>query len=107
MTAITARAWALALALLVLGAALPAQAAGPVERACLQAARPGASRALCNCIQRAADATLSRGDQRMAASFFRDPDRAQQIRQSDRVQHEDFWQRYKGFASTAEYYCRG
>ena len=78
---------ALSLALpLIAGAA----GAGTVERACLRSDRP-ASRALCGCIQQAADVTLSRRDQRLAASFFRDPHQAQVVRQSDRGRDEAFW----------------
>lgn len=79
--------------------------AGSIERACLKADRKAASRSLCGCIQDAADLTLSRGDQSMAASFFSDPQKAQDIRQSDRASHEAFWKRYKNFGSTAEAYC--
>ncbi|SIO54446.1 hypothetical protein SAMN05444722_3364 [Rhodovulum sp. ES.010] len=93
---------ALAAALAVLS--LPAQA-GPIERACLSSDRPGTSRGLCGCIQNAADLTLTRGDQRQAARFFRDPHQAQVIRQSDRRRDADFWQRYKRFGDTAAAYC--
>ena len=43
----------------------------------------------------------------MAAEFFDDPHRAQEIRQSDRRSHEAFWQRYKNFGQTAEIFCQG
>lgn len=79
-------------------------AAGPIERACLGSDRAG-SAPLCRCIQRVADATLRRGEQRMAARFFREPHRAQEIRQSDSPRHEAFWQRYKYFGSAAELNC--
>lgn len=48
---------------------------------------------------------MSKRDQRMAARFFRDPDRAQEIRMSDRPSHEQFWDRYKAFSATAEAFC--
>ncbi|KCV81021.1 hypothetical protein ATO10_14504 [Actibacterium atlanticum] len=83
----------------------PAAQAGTIERACLKADRKAASRSLCGCIQDAADLTLSKGDQKMAASFFSDPHRAQEIRQSDRSSHETFWKRYKQFGQTAQVYC--
>ena len=79
--------------------------AGPIERACLKADRPAASRALCGCIQSVAGAILSRSEQRKAASFFKDPHKAQEIRQSDRRSHEAFWKRYKRFAASAEATC--
>lgn len=78
--------------------------AGTIERACLASDRPK-SRALCGCIQQAADVTLNGRDQKQAAQFFADPHRAQQIRQSGRPSDEQFWTRYKNFGATAEAYC--
>lgn len=91
--------------LVVVGTATQAMAVGIVERACLGSSRQAASRAVCSCIQQAANLTLSGSDQRIASDFFRDPDKAQQIRQSDRQAHESFWQRYKQFGATAQAYC--
>lgn len=88
-----------------LAAATPVSA-GTIERACLGSDRPGTSRSLCNCIQDAADLTLSTRDQRLAATFFRDPHRAQEVRTSDRRSDEAFWDRYRSFGSTAEAFCR-
>lgn len=79
--------------------------AGMIESACLKSSRKGVSRQLCGCIQQAADLTLDRSDQRMAAKFFRDPHQAQEVRQSSSRSHEAFWQRYKEFGSTAEAFC--
>lgn len=92
-------------ALILLMTALPAQAS-VIERACLKADRPAATRQLCRCAQGAADRTLSERDQRLAATFFKDPDRAQEIRQSDRSSHESFWKRYKQFWDQAQRSCR-
>lgn len=89
-------------AFLALGAA-PALA-GPIDSACMKAGR-AADRALCGCIQQVANSTLSRGDQRKAAAFFKDPHKAQEVRQSSRRSDEAFWLRYKNFAATAEAYC--
>lgn len=80
-------------------------AAGPIEQACLNSDRPGVSRGLCGCIQRAADRTLSRGEQRQAARFFRDPHQAQVVRQSPSSRDAAFWQRYKRFGATAADQC--
>lgn len=77
-----------------------------IERACLGSERAGGNRALCGCIQDAANMTLSQSDQRLAASFFKNPDRAQEIRQSPSRQHEIFWKRYRAFGETAEAFCR-
>lgn len=78
--------------------------AGPVDGACEKFARR-ANTAMCGCIQQVADQTLSRSDQRQVAGFFKDPDKAQQVRMSDRPSDNDFWARYKRFAETAEAYC--
>lgn len=83
-----------------------AVAAGDIERACLGSERASGNRALCGCIQDAADLTLSTSDQRRAAGFFRDPHQAQVVRQSDRRSDEVFWDRYKQFGEAAETFCR-
>ena len=92
-------------AVLVLLAGIGAAEANTIRNACLKGERKANPR-LCTCIQTAADRTLSRKDQRLAATFFRDPDRAQEIRQSDRRAHEVFWQRYKSFGAFAASICR-
>jgi hypothetical protein len=88
------------------GAAFVAGAAqaGPIERACLRSDRDAAS---CSCIQQVADMTLSGGDQRLAAKFFADPERAQNVFLSKRASDDAFWDRYKNFGATAEAYCAG
>lgn len=85
-------------------AAVPA-GAGVIERACLSSERGGGNRALCGCIQQAADRTLNGRDQRTAARFFSEPDRAQQVRQSDRRSDREFWERYRAFGYFAEASC--
>jgi len=79
--------------------------AGVIERACNGSDRESASQALCGCLQDVADLTLSGTEQRLAASFFRNPQKAQDIRQSERATNERFWQRYKNFGETAEAFC--
>jgi hypothetical protein len=96
----------MAIAVLAAWAAVGVGEAGTIERACLASDRPK-TRALCGCIQKAADVTLSGRDQKMAARFFTDPHRAQVVRQSDRSNDEQFWTRYQRFGATAEAYCRG
>ncbi len=98
------RAGALIAAALLLSA--PAAEAARIERACLKSDRTAASAPLCGCIQRVADQILTRSDQRLAAKFFKDPQMAQDVRQSDRSNHEDFWRRYKAFGQTAQRVCR-
>lgn len=79
--------------------------AGTITRACMKSDRKAANRRLCSCIQKAARKTLSSSDQRLAASFFKDPHRSQEIRQSDRSSHETFWKRYKKFGERAQQMC--
>ena len=85
---------------------LPAFAsAGAIERACLSSEQANGNRTLCSCIQQAADRTLSAKDQRFAARLFRDPDRAQKVRMSDRRSDELFWERYESFGAFAQVVC--
>lgn len=79
--------------------------AGAIDNACLRGGRTS-SAGLCACIQRAADLTLSRADQRRAARFFKDPGEAQEVRASKRASDNAFWARYRNFTDTAEAYCR-
>jgi len=80
--------------------------AGAIERACLSSNRDAANRNLCGCIQEAANLTLTKSDQKLAASFFRDPHKAQVVRQSDNRGHEAFWERYQNFGATAQVFCK-
>lgn len=95
----------LALAGLVLPLAAEAVQASTIQTACMRSDRPQATRALCSCIQSVADGTLTRADQRQAARFFRDPDRAQTVRMSSNERDRAFWQRYRAFATAAEQRC--
>ncbi len=83
-----------------------AQGSDLIRKACLKAGRVGTTHSLCRCIQQVADIKLkTRKDQRLAASFFKDPHKAQEIRQSDNAGHERFWDRYKIWGATAEEVC--
>ncbi|MEP2531334.1 hypothetical protein [Shimia sp.] len=79
--------------------------ASTMSRACLRSDRPAATRSMCRCIQQVANQNLSRTDQKMAATFFSEPHKAQVIRQSDRSSHEKFWLRYKEFGSVVAASC--
>ncbi|MDR5652104.1 hypothetical protein [Ruixingdingia sedimenti] len=81
--------------------------AGAIENACIQSDRSRGNRALCGCIQQAADMTLRNADQRRAAGFFRDPHQAQEVRMSKSNADNEFWQRYRSFISAAEGMCAG
>ena len=83
-----------------------AASAGPIERACMASDR-GGNRTLCGCIQQAADMTLSGGDQRRAAKFFKDPEAAHATWTSQSKADDAFWDRYKSFGQTAQAYCAG
>ncbi|WP_261384542.1 hypothetical protein [Vannielia litorea] len=83
--------------------AAPAQAK-VLERACNKSDR-GASRSLCSCIQRVADFELTRSEQKKGAKFFKNPQLAQDTRQSDRSDNEIFWRKWKKFGSSAAASC--
>lgn len=83
------------------GAAL----AGPIGNACMDSPRAKGDRALCNCIQEAADRTLRRSEQRRAAKFFKNPDEAQKVRMSKSNGDNEFWARYRSFGDMAEAFC--
>ena len=51
--------------------------------------------------------TLSGGDQRRAAKFFKDPEAAHATWISQSKSDDAFWDRYKSFGQTAEAYCAG
>lgn len=97
---------AMALAVPALSFSSTTAEAKRIEQACMRSDRNRASAPLCGCIQRVADQVLTRSDQRLAAKFFSDPQLAQDIRQSDRRKHEEFWLRYRNFGSTAQRVCR-
>ena len=78
---------------------------GPIGSACLSGGRDAATPSLCSCIQRVADQSLSRSEQRRAAGFFSDPQRAQDTRQSDNASDEAFWRRYRAYADRAASVC--
>jgi hypothetical protein len=67
--------------------------------------REARSRALCGCIQWAANQTLSSSQQRRAVKFYQDPHLAQEIRQSDRAANETFWLAYKAYGEAAQAVC--
>lgn len=79
--------------------------ADAIERACNRSDRDAANRAVCACIQQVADTSLSSADQRRAAGFFNNPDKAQDVRLSDTTRDDAFWERYMAFGQKAEAYC--
>ena len=80
-------------------------ATGPISKACMASDRKARSRQLCGCIQGVANLTLSNSDQSMAASFYKNPQKSQDIRQSDNANHERFWLKYKEYGQTAKDIC--
>ncbi len=81
-------------------------ASGPISNACMASDRKARSAALCGCIQAVANRTLTGSEQRRAASFYNDLQRAQDIRQSDRASDERFWEAYSNYSKRAEQTCR-
>jgi hypothetical protein len=78
---------------------------GEIGRACVTSGRDAANPQLCSCIQGVANQSLSAADQRRAARFFGDPDRAQDVRLSDTARDDAFWERWRAFADRAEAIC--
>ncbi|MCW1918461.1 hypothetical protein NX862_06835 [Rhodobacter sp. KR11] len=81
--------------------------AGPIDNACLRSDRDAANRQLCSCIQRVANQTLTGGDQRQVAAFFKNPDKAQSVRMSQSDRDDAFWDRYQAFSAAAAASCQG
>ncbi|WP_102225891.1 hypothetical protein [Acidimangrovimonas sediminis] len=92
------------LSTVVVCATAPSLYAGVISNACINSDRPATAQ-LCSCIQQAADLTLGSSDQRRAASFFRDPNLAQEVRASASDRDNQFWDRYHNFGQTAEAMC--
>jgi hypothetical protein len=78
---------------------------GEVAKACIAGGRDAANRTLCSCVQQVANQSLNAADQRRAATFFDDPETAQQVRLSDRAADDAFWTRYRAFADLAAQSC--
>jgi hypothetical protein len=85
--------------------ASPLYGSSMIERACNRLDRAAATYQVCSCIQQVANVTLSRSDQKKAAKFFKDPQLAQDTRQSDRRAKEKFWKRYKNWGELASLNC--
>ncbi len=82
-----------------------AAGAGPIETACNRSDRKAANTAVCSCIQQVADSTLRAADQRRAAKFFNNPDKAHKVWMSKSNGDDAFWDRYKNFGQMAQAYC--
>ena len=80
-------------------------ATGPIQQACQKAGRKQASRARCGCVQAVANMSLSANDQRKGATFSSEPQRAQDVRQSDNAANERFWDRWVEFGTRARKLC--
>lgn len=82
------------------------QVSGVIAEACVDSDRRGANARLCTCVQQAANRHLNGSDQRLAATFFEDPERANDIKINDSRSADAFWERYRAFTRTAERSCR-
>ncbi|MGJ8625963.1 MAG: hypothetical protein ACSHXB_03290 [Sulfitobacter sp.] len=80
-------------------------ATGPIHRACVSANRKAATPSRCGCVQAVADQSLSASDQRRGAKMFKDPHKAQEVRQSDNPSNERFWLAWKAFGQNAAAAC--
>jgi hypothetical protein len=80
-------------------------ASGPIATACQSAGRNQASRSLCGCVQAVANRSLSRSEQARGAAFFRDPQKAQDTRQSNNPASERFWRKWKAYGDDAALVC--
>jgi hypothetical protein len=80
-------------------------AAGPISSACMKSDRQAANAALCGCIQQVADQVLKGSEQRRAAKFFADPEKAHEAWMSQRASDDAFWERYKAFGASATASC--
>lgn len=90
----------------ILSVSAEAAMAKTIRNACLKSDRGRGQAQLCSCIQQVADGTLNKRDQKKAAVFFTDPERAQRVRTSDNRSDEKFWDRYEVFGAAAEALCR-
>ena len=86
-------------------AACSSRVTGEVAKACIAADRSAATPALCSCVQGAANRTLSASDQALAATFFEEPQLAQDTRQAGTRYTSAFWARYRSFWETARSSC--
>jgi hypothetical protein len=97
---------ALSAAMLAAAAPAPVTAApGVINRACQKADRKSASPQLCGCIQKVANSSLSMGERRKVAKWFKNPAKAEKVRMSDRGWDELLWKRYKAFGKRANAQC--
>jgi len=80
-------------------------ASGPISQACNSSGRDAANRSLCGCVQGVANRHLSPADQKLSAGFYANPQRAQDVRQSDNRSNEAFWDRYTLYVEDARRYC--
>ncbi len=74
-----------------------------IKKACLKADR--GTRAQCSCIQSVANRTLNNSQQRKGATFFKDPQKAQDTRQSSRSADNKMWDAWKKFGNVAAEQC--
>ena len=93
-------------ALVAVGSCGP-RVSGEVGKACLAADRKAANAQLCSCVQAAANVHLNGSDQKIAASFFAEPEKANDMKIATSRSADAFWDRYKAFSQTAQRSCRG
>ena len=89
------------------GGARVSLATGPISKACTTSDRRDANKMVCGCIQSIANQSLTSADQKLAATFYDDPQKAQDVKMSKSSSHDAFWDRYKVYASRSERSCKG
>lgn len=98
--------WMACLAVVVILGSCSPRVNGEIARACMAGGRDAANARLCNCVGVVASRSLSRSDQRQLINFFKDPERANDIKINDSRSADAFWDRYQAFARSAERSCR-
>lgn len=79
---------------------------GVIAESCVESDRRAANARLCSCIQQVANRTLNGSDQRLAATFFENSERANDVKIDDSRSADAFWTRYRAFTRAAERSCR-
>ena len=80
-------------------------AKGPIYSACKSAGRKKATKQRCGCVKAIANKSLTANDQRRGASFFKNPQKSQEVRQSSSNRDKRFWKRWKEYSNNAARSC--
>lgn len=78
---------------------------GPIYSACRQSGRKAATSGRCACVQSVANKELTASQQRRGAGYFRNKQKLQDARQSDRASDAAFWKAWKAYGKSAGRQC--